>query len=231
MRRRVIAALFVVCLAPLSPGQVLDQSNAAPMRGFPSNPPRPALSLHANVDYDTAQTFTAGMTGQFSRLDVQALRRSHTASPLMLEVRRTTAAGAPGESEADLLAQVAVPATRVPMWPDDPPPEPDWLTVDLTLFNLHVNEGDVLAIVLGSDEPPSLYERGYYWQSWWTGTDGYSRGDAYYRHTAGDNVFYRWAGPNVTDSGFRTFVGVPEPAGLMTALLAAGTILLRPRRC
>ena len=230
MRSKLIAALLVLCLALPSSGQVLDQSNPAPMRGSPTNPPRPALSLHANVDYDTAQTFTAGLTGQLSRLDVQALRRSDTRLPLMVEVRRATAAGAPGESAADLLAQVAVPAAQVPIWPDDPPPEPDWVTVDLAAFNLHVNNGDVLAIVLGSDEPTDLYERGYYWQSWWAGTDGYARGDAYYRHIAGDNAFYRWVGPNVTDSGFRTFVAVPEPGRLVTGLLAAGTALLRPRR-
>ena len=216
--RLVVVALLLIGSSALH-AQTLDQTVSSP-GGFLHN---------VNAAADWAQTFTVGLAGQLTRVDLEVVKEATTTTlPLRVEVRRTTPAGFPGADDVDVLATGSIAASLLPTYQESGPPNPFWAPVDLTGANLRVSPGDVLALVLRSSEPNEPFQRGYMWWSYPQGRDEYPGGDAFRRFQGG--TFERMTGNVATDSGFRTYVLVPEPAAVATMLAAASAVLLRRRR-
>jgi hypothetical protein len=175
-------------------------------------------------DVDWAQTFTVGVTGTLTSVDVQIAKGSTTGSDLVVDVRTTT--GGVPSSDAGILATMSVPASAVSTSPTF-----SLFSVDFTAFNLGVNTGDVLAVVLSSAATDN-----YLWRA--TSANGYSGGGAFNfslgswntSSSFGDLMFQTWVEPTPTDDqgGGDGDGQMPEPS--LLALAAAGLALARLRR-
>ncbi len=145
---QVAGWLLLAGMAQASP--VVDQQHA-PTGSFP------ALAV-AN-DRTQIQTFTVGITGVLTRIDVQVERGAQTVEDLVLSLWSTDAAGLP----KDLLAAVPVPASAV-----DPGTFSSRLFVSFNLGAqaVAVLEGDLLAIVMTSEAPnnPPAFPERYVWE-------------------------------------------------------------------
>jgi hypothetical protein len=156
-----------------------------------------------------AQTFTVGITGILSAVDVLVERNGD--ADLQFDIR-PAANGVPVESDSMTLASVTVPASTVPL-------PASFLEFDLSSFGIPVSQGEVLAIVLSGN-------------SRWFGApnDPYSPGAAYFRRFP-DMPTFTPVFDNL-DVGFKTFVEpIPEPSALV--LISVGIIglgFLRSRR-
>jgi hypothetical protein len=154
-----------------------------------------------------AQTFTVGITGILTEVDVLVERNG--GAGLRFDIRPTVN-GVPVENDAMTLASITVPASTVPF-------PASFLDFDVSSFGILISQGEILAMVLSDN-------------SRWFGTpnDPYPGGAAYFRFadTTFTPVF------DNLDVGFKTFVEpIPEPSTL--ALLGIGVIglgFLRSRR-
>lgn len=219
MLRSGVVVATIVLIAPVVQGQTLDQQITAP-GGFWHN---------VNAGYDWAQTFTSGLGGQLTRVEVQVAKEATTTRlPLIVEIRRTTAAGSPVEENGNVLGRVSLDPSRFRTLSDYLQNQGSiWVAADLAGSNIQVSPGDVLGIVLRSEEPNDPFDRGYVWKSYPQGQDEYPGGDAFKREPG--QTFLRMTGGFATDSSLRTYVLVPEP-GTAMLLLAAGGVLLARRR-
>lgn len=195
----VIAATLAV--SPLWANPILDQSFDAVAAGSSGG-------LNVESDQQVAQTFTVGVGGKLVGLGLQV--RTSNASPpsgdLLVDVRPTVG-GVPVEDDALALANVAIPASDVPIFA---PITDEFVGVDLSPFSLYVTPGDVLAIVL------RYFDTGSY--VWLDQSEGlgetYANGAGYGRRFSPTWGFLQ---PG-TDFGFQTFI--PEPTTLV--LLSSG---------
>jgi hypothetical protein len=168
---------------------ILDQQNA-PSGNFP------ALAV-AN-DRTQIQTFTVGVTGVLTRIDVQVSRETQTVEDLVLSLWSTDVTGLP----KDLLATVSVPPSAIDL---RSPTEP-FVTFDLSAEAIAVSAGELLAILLNSNAQnnPPFFEERYLWEI----GGQYDRGTAYTRL---DTSFFEQS----EDFHFRTYV---EPAIIQVAI-------------
>src|SRR3954465_1275360 len=136
-----VRAFFLLCLllfaAAAASAPALDQEHA-PIGNFGA--------LAVASDRTVIQTFTVGIAGALSRIDVQVARQPLTAANLDLSLWSTDAAGLP----KDLLATASVPPAAM-----GPPFLFPFVSLDLG-SGVPVAEGDVLAIALDSKEPNDL---------------------------------------------------------------------------
>jgi hypothetical protein len=221
-----LLAFAMSALAGRASGQtVLDQSNVqdppATIRGF----------FGIGSLGDVAQTFTAGQAGELNRVELPLTRGwGDVTEPLRLDIRRTTTAGAPVEADSPVLGSLVVQPSSMPVRNTlgGPPGPIQFLPLDLSGFDIAVAPGDVLAIVLQSDEVPSLEgDRGYYWEAVSRSIPNYPGGSTFLRDTIdGVTQFRPYPSQEVS---FRTFVTVPEPAaaGLLAVLFP---LMMRRRR-
>jgi hypothetical protein len=146
-------------------------------------------------DIDRAQTFTVGVTGTLSRVDLRVRRPdASTTAPLLLDIR-STSAGGPVEPNAPVLASVSIPASTIPIVSLASTP---FTSFDLSAANLQVAAGDILAVVLRSANP-------YEWAI--SNSGGYSAGSEFVRSPV---TSHQWdLGALDDDFAFRTFV-LPE---------------------
>lgn len=212
---KLCRALFiaaVVVSAPVRAAPILDQSADGPA-GFPE------LVFSSQ---QLAQTFTVGLTGQLTRVDVKIRKEENPPlspgpiSPLLLDIR-PTASGAPQEADSPVLASASIAPATIPT-------VLGFVSIDLS--PIAVNAGDVLAIAL-------LVSPGETGSFRWAGTstDAYGGGRFFARNAAPPaDVF----APFGSDLVFRTFVDtatVPEPATLtIFGIGLTGLGLLRRRR-
>lgn len=169
--------------------------------------PGPSPSL-ATGRLDKAQTFTVGITGTLTRVDVDISRGS--TADLLFDIRPTVA-GVPVESDGITLAAVTVPASNIPT-------TRGFFSVDINSFGVSVTAGEILAIVLRSDLDQVLD------YTWYGHTiDGYALGHHFFRHPPGWPRPTWWSDVAGSDLGFKTFVEpVPVPSTLL--LLGSGMI-------
>lgn len=162
-----------------------------------------------------AQTFTVGVSGKLSRVDLAIGGVSQVAD---VNVRILgTIGGVPVMHQE--LAMVTLPGEALPNlggWFTTPR-----LPVDLSAFNIKVNEGDVLAISAQS----TAFDANPFAFLWWDTSGMYQRGRAYSGHTEYSQYFPVMGAE--LDRGFATYVVVPEPDAV-ALLLAALIGSIRP---
>ena len=177
----------------------------------------PTDASHASIfgDIVQAQTFTVGVTGTLTALDLFLTRNSFLTGPLFVDIRPTVD-GVPVLSHDSALASFSVSPTAVAIVT---PPGPAF-RVDLFDFALSVRAGDLLAFALRS--PESSRATGEY-SAAAVPTDVYKRGELFtFSPSSGMHEMTRI--PNF-DLAFTTYVDpapVPEPGTLL--LVAAGAV-------
>jgi hypothetical protein len=185
----VVWWLLLAGLAHATP--TVDQEHAPPEDGFA------AFAVAHNITL--VQTFTVGVTGVLTRLEVQVRRGEETVEDLVLLLWSTDEEGLP----ENLLATVSQPPAATT--PNIPAP---FVSFDLGAAAVAVSAGDVLAIELTSNaanDPP--FQERYEWQY----GGQYAGGTAYIRE-----------GPALSelpgeDFHFRTYVDV-DPGTIPVAL-------------
>jgi hypothetical protein len=179
---------------------ILDQQHT-PSGNFP------AFAV-AN-DRTQIQTFTVGITGIVTRIDVQVSREPLTVENLVLSLWSTDAAGLPKAR----LATESVAPTDHAFTSTDPRP---LIPLDLTAGAVEVTAGELLAIELNSNAAnnPPFNER-YLWEI----GKQYDRGTAYTRI---GSFFFKQS----EDFHFGTFVtAVPEAGTLVLLSTGLGGLL------
>jgi hypothetical protein len=164
---------------------------------------------------ENAQTFTAGVSGALSRIEVKL--QNVGSQDLSFDVRPTVG-GVPVEDDGAAYAEITLPNSSIP------PEVVTWVEFDLNPFNIAVEAGDVLAIVLSAPDP--VFGQ-YLWRGSFSGPSLYPGGQRFLR--GGEQVGPTWNGTifgqEAIDLNFRTFVDpVPVPAAL--PLMASGLIAL-----
>lgn len=242
----IVGATLALLSGNASRGSQVDQQYVPPTINGGGN----ILGLRV----DSAQTFTVGATGELSGFDIWVTRQQNVLQPLLFDVRRTLA-GAPVDSNTgpDILASGQLPAESIAeSRPFDPPSgygplaaaiidlhsphlAPEALVhVDLDSLNIAVTQGEILAIVLRTEDPNDFRGIGYVWHGKSPGE--YDGGSQYYRSSA-DNSWHSFDPfPTFsTDMAFRTYVQqIPEPHGAMLCVLAVlfgGVATVLSRRC
>ena len=203
----IITALTATANAALA-APVLDQSTLGPDVGNSAT-----MSFNA-----FAQTFTVGIAGTLTGVAFGVFDKGETGGALVAEIR-TTAAGAPTST---VLASVSLDPSQIkdPI-PTLPVGAADLNPIDLSLFDIQVSVGDVLALVLFLDPTSANYSVSAFLP------DSYAGGTAYGQSALG---FESFEGP---DLPLQTFVeprAIPEPTSLALVLGAIGGIGLAMRR-
>ena len=180
--------------------------------------------------FESAQTFTVGLTGRLTGVDVNIGRRLGTDDPvtITLDVRRTVG-GVPVEANAgpDVLTSLTLPASAVPVSNGV-----DTKFVNFDVPDAAVTRGEVLAIVLRTpagavfgapNDTPFV----------WAADDpgGYASGRAFARGTsAAGETWGNGGGFSLanTDHEFRT-LAIPLPPALATFPACAVLVALATR--
>jgi len=164
-------------------------------------------------ELDTAQTFTVGVAGLLSRVDVFAAVETfygHTAT-LNWDVRPVSALQSPSDNDVSALAKGTLTLTANSK-------QYSFLTLDLSQTPVSVSVGERLAIVLSTSNGS---------MGWGGFAAVYAGGEPWQRSTPPNNGFAWLDYVPEYDLGFRTFVAVPEPSVL--ALVSIGAIVLATR--
>lgn len=180
-------------------------------------------------DFEIAQTFAAGFSGNLTRIDV-AIGRDNvdgtSTGGLVLDVRPIDG-GFPENDDATALLVQTIPAVDVP----NPNPFASfgtgaWVAVDLGA-GLAVQAGEQYALVLRPETPADDLNA-----FWWlrpVESGFYFNGLAFARQRIDGGALSAWSVPSGGgDMAFRTYVTIPEPAGL--SLLALGGLMMLARR-
>lgn len=164
-------------------------------------------------ELDTSQTFTVGLAGLLSRVDVFAAVETFYGNTATLDwdVRPVSTLHSPLDADASALAKGTLTLTADRQ-------QFGFLTLDFSQAPFPVFVGERLAIVLSTSSGS---------MGWWGYAAGYAGGEPWQRSTPPNNGFAWVDYTPEYDLGFRTFVEVPEPHGL--ALLSIGTFIFATR--
>ncbi|RIL01803.1 MAG: hypothetical protein DCC71_17140 [Proteobacteria bacterium] len=175
---------------------------------------------------ELAQTFTIEHTGTLRWIDLQLRRPTTFEDPyeLVVDVRPTSAGGAPLEDDGAALATRTFASGQVPTFLA---PRTATRVDDLAI---PVAAGDVLAVVLRSPSAPENVAP----YDWFAGPagDAYAGGAAYCRGAAIEQCASGWS-ELAGDMQMRAVVEVPEPGGAApacAALAALGAVARRYAR-
>ena len=207
MVRLVLVCAVLACSA--ASAAVIDQSNDT---GFSVD-----AASAIGASQEAAQTFTVGLDGQLTQLDVLVgldIGGPSITDPLVVEVRTTSArAPAVADTSPPVFASVSIPSNQFVQGFS-------WVSVDLSGFDVPVSVGEVLAITMRTNSATPF---AYNW--WGTQANNYAGGATFGRTTGGS-----WDALGfIADESFRTYVQVPESATMSLLVLSAGAALLRRR--
>ncbi len=163
-----------------------------------------------------AQTFTVGIDGRLSRIDIFVSKSAGDSGPAKFTLRPSTSSGAPDPSRTLFSTFIDVETLPDATNASDPLPP---TTIDVSEINLNVGVGEVYAIALERIAPT-----GKPWLLWSTGepADPYDRGTIFHRPYA-ENAVWTESFPGLAiDMEFATYVTIPEPSTLV--LLAMGAV-------
>jgi hypothetical protein len=209
----VLAAMLALPCRPASADPILVDQSFLPAR----------LNLFTWVrdDVVAAQTFTVGVSGYLTRVELLLTHDTGLGSA-MLDVRPTLG-GVPVEDGALALAHALLSVTT-----NDRSAPTALVAADLSAFSIPVVRGDVLALVLQDPEA-----------NWWGQTNAtYDRGELFIRSPSlGTATFTRPVGnsPNELpyDLAFRTWVDpapIPEQGTLLLVSTGLACVAVRARR-
>jgi hypothetical protein len=209
----VLAAMLALPCRPASADPILVDQSFLPAR----------LNLFTWVrdDVVAAQTFTVGVSGYLTRVELLLTHDTGLGSA-MLDLRPTLG-GVPVEDGALALAHALLSVTT-----NDRSAPTALVAADLSAFSIPVVRGDVLALVLQDPEA-----------NWWGQTNAtYDRGELFIRSPSlGTATFTRPVGnsPNELpyDLAFRTWVDpapIPEQGTLLLVSTGLACVAVRARR-
>ncbi len=218
--RRITSLCFAIALAHAVAFEsrantpILDQQSVATTK---------SASLAVYSGQRVAQTFTAGKTGYLDEVGLQISRTAGiTGSSPVFRILPTTVDGAPTTQVGADLFSAILDLNSIPVLSTTAPSP--FTTVDVSSAGIWVDAGDKLALVLeraGGGSPP--------WLVWDLVARGNENGTLYTQHTPELWVLPSFSIPNQHDVGFRTYIAVPEPPAMASALLFMA-VALRPRR-
>ncbi len=161
-----------------------------------------------------AQTFTVGITGKLTQIDVLLSRHESMTDNVLFDLRPVDSGGVPLLSNvpADQLVNTAISYSSIPVAPSVV--NYGFVTVDLSSFNIQVTAGDVLSIVLKRDTLPLPADDAQMWDIVWgaRSDNPYPFGTAFGRPQKETSMWNMLVGLNgiPPDAGFRTYVD-PTP--------------------
>lgn len=214
LRVHVLTGVLILVLS--SPGwavPILDQASES------------GNNLGTLGEPDNAQTFTLGLAGVLSEIEVEVQLNLAGAPDLVIELRNAPG-GVPDNDDSLVLASTSVTSSALTL------NARTWLSLDLSSLGLAVNVGDTFAISLRV--PGSTTPANYFWMVSGA-TNPYPGGQRWGRSPTwnGGVLGSTWNGTFGTfspahDLNFRVFV--PEPALAPLAIgasLAAGLAAMR----
>lgn len=153
-----------------------------------------------NTNQEIGQTFTVGVSGTLTQVDLYIYKWEGTVGDLVLDIRGTRPDGRPTAVAGQQLITTSVPPTSVPGLPGN---YAAFFTFDLTPYNVYVAQGEVLAAILHV-APAAGADAGYQWDG--RTVNAYPNG-LFYGRVIGN---HDWTASDPSwDLGFRTYV---EPA-------------------
>lgn len=188
----VIVALLISSAASHASPQ-LDQSFDALQAAEKSKWQWTGAGIGLGIASEAAQTFSVEITGVLTGIDVQIFKGTAVTHKLGVEIRKTRNS-IPAEKTADILFRDNLTPDKIPS------ARPAFVHIDLQDFCLQVNQGEVFAIVLVSQEEQS----GYGWQT--AVGDIYSGGRRYARSRQSPEWNANIEGLAGHDLGFKTFI-------------------------
>jgi hypothetical protein len=147
-----------------------------------------------NTDQEEAQTFTVGMSGTLSEVDLYLSTFSGSIGDLIVDIRACQGDGRPTSGAGQQLVSVTIPAATVSANVDP------FLAIDLTAANLYVSAGEKLAVI-AHVAPDVNGDITYYWGG---RPDNYYAGGGFTDRVIGN---YDWQAVDpIDDIGFKTYV-------------------------
>jgi hypothetical protein len=213
-RRSAASAFLLVTVAVArAQGDVLDQSYL---------PAALTNGLEVTASQPVTQTFTVGITGQLTRIELARIAQHRGTPTQPLQVDLVTTAG--GVPTTTVLASVTVQPASVPSSIGP-------LQLDLRPFAVQVQQGQVLGIALSSNAVPGTQT-----YAWWgeAPNSTYANGQVFIQLTAPlpawDLAFQTWVAPVASTTGygagFAGTNGVPSLAASSLPHLGTTPLLL-----
>lgn len=201
------ATILVVSAAPeLAAAQVevLDQEYLDVM--YPDPDRSTVTGIVPDRFYEPAQSFTVGVEGTLSKIQLYVIPRGATNADVTLHLYNVVA-DLPATELASVHAASGMNGDFAPF---------RWVTFDLSALGLHVSPGQMFAAGLTTTRGNP------WWRSDWFDAPGplYSGGSILQR---GDFTLGAWQELSGHDQVFRSYVLVPEPSSV--ACVAVGLVL------